>query len=528
MEPGVVCCACRSRCDIPLRLRRRRQFRRTTDTPASPPPDPKYSVGWHAINGIDAIPQSMVQLTREEMQNRMVVVDSDEDHASSVGRVACESYIQSGDCNNQAGKFYDNQADGTVRTVTGTSPFMKLISEHDSSGVRWAIDEMAGMENLSIAILTGATNSVPFWIGDDIPHLTIASASNYLGNSSWYDHDKMTPAGRAKIDKAVAEDRLIFVGGWDKDADGNYIRHEDSSSCKGDGIQDGCVWTPFEFAGYSAGGTSYSAPNFAAALASVLAIAPRTTPQNLARFGKACVRKSGEGIEKLLETSGGLGVADFACVGDVVTAVANLPSGGTTNVTINGQAVTLDGQSITLSFAEGTIAVSEGTDGFFFTPMRSGGGTGLFVTGYRAGDLFVLLAGGTRDDFFGFRGEHRHVRESSITAGHENLFLALAEQSSDGGRVITGARGRSLTVTARETVPLTGSTDLTLSVAADRFLGGEASIPLGTMELGESGWGSRLSLGTETAIDSATAFTTSVEVTDDGDHILMTGLRASF
>ena len=45
----------------------------------------------------------------------------------------------------------------------------------------------------------------------------------------------------------------------------------------------------------------------------------------------------------------------------------------------------------------------------------------------------------TRPDFFGFTGEHRHVRETGITAGHENLFVSLTQQQSDGGATITGA-----------------------------------------------------------------------------------------
>lgn len=43
------------------------------------------------------------------------------------------------------------------------------------------------------------------------------------------------------------------------------------------------------------------------------------------------------------------------------------------------------------------------------------------------------------------------VREAGVTAGHENLFLTLAEQRSDGGNSITEAVGRSLNVTAQKT-----------------------------------------------------------------------------
>ena len=133
-----------------------------------------------------------------------------------------------------------------------------------------------------------------------------------------------------------------------------------------------------------------------------------------------------------------------------------------------------------------------------------------------------------RDDFFGFRKEHRHVRQSGVTAGHENLFLAFTEQVSDGGSTITGATGQSLTVTAQKTVTMTENTALTMAATADRFLGGEASIPLGTMTLDEGAWHPRLSLATETEITPAVVFRTTAEVTDDEDYTLSAGLRLTF
>ena len=338
----------------------------------------------------------------------------------------------------------------------------------------------------------------------------------------------MPPERKVKIAAAIREHRLIYTAGWIKDADGNYVRHADSNSCKGDDIREGCVWTQFDF--HYGGGTSYSAPQFAAALASVLAIAPETTPQNLAKFGKACVKKSGEGIEELLRVSGGLGVADFACVGDVVTAMANLPTGGTTNVTVNGKPVTLSGREIVLSFADGMADVSgeEETGRFFFSTLPNGKESVLFIAGYRHGDLFALIGAGTREDFFGFTREHRRVLQSTLTAGHENLFLSLTEQRSDGGRVITAATGQSLTLTARETVSLTETTSLTVSATADRFLGGEASLPLGTMDLTAGTWQPRLSVAAQTEITPALSLTANAALTGEQDYSLTAGLRLIF
>ena len=152
---------------------------------------------------------------------------------------------------------------------------------------------------------------------------------------------------------AIAADKLLFVAGFDKDDKGNYIRHRQSTSCNifnSDNPGNGCVWAPYVFDTPIAvfEGTSYSSPNFSAALASVLAVFPDTSPQNLAAFGKSCAKKSGEGIEELLRVSGGLGVADFNCMGDVIEALANLPTGGSTDLSINGQTVTVGGRALSL------------------------------------------------------------------------------------------------------------------------------------------------------------------------------------
>ena len=104
----------------------------------------------------------------------------------------------------------------------------------------------------------------------------------------------------------------------------------------------------------------------------------------------------------------------------------------------------------------------------------------------------------------------------------------MTEQVSTGGRTITGAKGRSLTLTAKETVPLTDRTSLTVTASADRFLGGEASIPLGTVTLTGGDWQPRLSLATETAIVPGMSFMTRAGTTGEKDYSLGAGLRLTF
>ena len=124
------------------------------DPPVDPvdpvdPPTSAYSVGPHAINGIDRIPQSAVKLTREEMQPKFVIAEYEQRHAREVSQMACESYIQSGDCGSQAGIFRNQ--DGSVTTKTGTSPFTVVLDDpiHLDSE-QWVADQIAKMPEAKI------------------------------------------------------------------------------------------------------------------------------------------------------------------------------------------------------------------------------------------------------------------------------------------------------------------------------------------------------------------------------------------
>ena len=477
--------------------------------PVQTPPTP--NAGQFALNGIDQIPQSMLKLSKKEMQSKWVVAESDIEHAREVGKVACQSYaVDSAQCayTDHTGKHRDSNGTVTSRTG-GTTPFTMLLDENFAANNAvdnsWFKQEAVNMGAKIVNYSQGGRYAAFTAVGDGgppystLPYLIIHSAGNDHTNDSWYDIG--TPAEKAKIDAAVTADKLLFVAGWDKDAAGNYIRHSASSSCKATGnkLDSACLWAQYEFPGIG-NGTSYSAPQVSAALASVLAVFPDTTPQNLAKFGKACARRSGNGIETLLRVSGGIGVADFGCMGGVISALRNLPTGGTTNVSVNGQSVAVSGRNLSLGFAEGLSILTDGEDGSSFYPVRNGEKGILFVGQHRYGSLFASAAVGTRDDFFGFTEEHERVFESRVSAGGENLFVTLSEQYSSGGDVIDSARGRSLALVARERFSLTDETSLTVSARADRFLGGSADIPVGSVPLNRGGWEYGLSLASETAL----------------------------
>ena len=138
----------------------------------------------------------------------------------------------------------------------------------------------------------------------------------------------------------------MFAAGYKRAADGSYVRDPVSNGCGG--IDDGCLWAPMLVK--DCYGTSCATPNVTAALASVLSVFPDTTPQNLLKLTKACARKTGDGIEKLLRVSGGIGVADFTCLVEITAAARALPAGGSTTVTVDGSGVTVTERELSVRY----------------------------------------------------------------------------------------------------------------------------------------------------------------------------------
>ena len=188
------------------------------------------------------------------------------------------------------------------------------------------------------------------------PYLLVQGAGNDGSNYSWFLYDKLghiDDHGREQYTEAIAENRLLFVAGMNRDVNENYIRASGSSSCKD--VDDGCLWTNMSFfvSGVHQGtGTSLSTPNVAASLAAILSIFPDTSHQNLAKLARACAKKAGEGIDGpngLLATSGGFGVADFSCMDEITAASADLSGDETAILTVDGRRVVVSSRSITVT-----------------------------------------------------------------------------------------------------------------------------------------------------------------------------------
>ena len=256
---------------------------------------------------------------------------------------------------------------------------------------------MRSMGTAKIANYSADGSHAPSHIGDgNLPYLVVHSAGNGSGNLPWF-RDLLTPSDKGVVRKAIAAHKLLFVAGWDRTADGGYIRHTDSNSCRD--LDDGCLWSRLDFSevGSAVSGTSFAAPNFAAALASVLSVFPDTSHQDLAKFGKSCAKKTGEGIEKLLAESGGTGVADFGCMGDIIGALTNLPTGGTANVVIDGETVQMSGRRLSLSsyVSHATVLAGVPESGGSFTTVANGERGASIVGSYSAGAMFASVGSGS-------------------------------------------------------------------------------------------------------------------------------------
>ena len=346
------------------------------------------------------------------------------------------------------------------------------------------------------------------------------------------------------INAAIAAENVLYIAGhaprndpdhpFYPDTTGLYRRHPESTGCKG--ADAACLWAPYWqedpeglYTDYS--GTSGSAPHVAAAIASVLSVFPDTHYTDLSRFTKACARKSGDGIEELLQQSGGLGVADFTCMGEVVESLTQLPSGGSANLTINGNAVTMSGRQLVAEFPvssgvfspvvagyadKGRVMPTGGAvpakreNGFSLYPVFTDE-TSSFVGVHRVGKFFTSVGVGTREDFYGYRSGHDSVFEAGVSVGHENAFLRFSRMHSDGGKLISSAEGQSYGFTVQQQFRL-AEVPFIAAAHTDQFLGGKANIPSGSADLKEGGWNHRLNLSSAVALSDTAHLALSAEM----------------
>ena len=297
--------------------------------------------GEFPINGIDKIPLNLVKLTNKEMQELFVHVDIREEHIRATGETVCGSYItKSLACELRVNRTRVDRKDGSVTSGSGSVPFSELMDFDHGDNARmyseWLWPTLQEMKGVRVASHPLHPNSAPYFVGDgSYSYLIVAAAGNEGVDSIFDTRPLLRDRFESDVLRAARDHKLLFVAGYRYD-NGTYVRDTSSSGCKD---LDGCIWAPFSLP--SGGGTSNATPHLAAALASVLAVFPDTSYRNLAKFAKACAKKRGNGIEQLRRQSGGIGVADFFCMGVVTDALENLPAGGAADVAVDGRTVTV-------------------------------------------------------------------------------------------------------------------------------------------------------------------------------------------
>ena len=311
--------------------------------------------GHTMIAGIDRLPLDRVQLTNVETQQHFAIVDPLAWHARVVGITACDSYVTA----SEGCEHHENRAgvawhpEGDVERRNGLIPFTQILhlyrgGEYEDRE-QWTYAEIAALRDLKILNVSSEPNHKYF--GDaDTPYLMLRSVGNGQSNISWSDRLAEYDYLMDLFTRSIAANKVLFVGGHDRNAHGDYIRDSQSSSCRD--LDNGCLWAPYGFhpsVGYPGGGTSLSAPNVAASLASVLSVFPDTSHQDLAKLARACAKKRGEGIDGptgLLATSGGFGVADFSCMDEITAASEGLSGNDTATLDIDGRNVVVGSRSI--------------------------------------------------------------------------------------------------------------------------------------------------------------------------------------
>ena len=259
-------------------------------------------------------------------------------------------------------------------------------------------------------------------------------------------------------------------------------------------------------------GTSLSAPFVAAGLASVLAVFPETSGEELIRLAKACAVDE-PGLPN------GLGRFSLSCMDN--SDVFHLPRGTTVDEETM-QMVQARATSMVQAFAHtplpGDSQFTMDVEGVSLTRDMEGGfahrsGISLIpqyrgvegkddvrvnlfydydnqAPGLRVGTKEYFLAGSwtNQNSFFGY--DQYQTDSFNVAAGTNNLYLRMTTQHGehDGGGVVDEVEGSSIGATLTHTMA-TPIGAFTPFVHVDKFSGGKATTHSGgTMQLKGSEW----------------------------------------
>ena len=499
---------------------------------ASRIPSPTQRRGRLTLPGIERIPLSRISRTNAQMRGLWAATDhfssvnGSREHGRLVRRTACWSYIVECDDPEDRGSrpftyFQNYNRTGDYEEIDYADAGLAVGSRHANAWFKREIDN-AGIRLVSLSIRPEGQGLVGEY-GDNLNFLVVHSAGNERTDAFPVRPDNPLYGG---IKHAVDADKVVYVAGYTVDGRGDIVRHPHSSGC--DAVSDACVWVPFVTPGVGSG-TSFGSPRVAGALASVLAVFPNTTHQNLARMLKTSVRQ-------VATLPNGLGVVDFTRLttldasgewrlvdnsGEFNDAVAPLQLNHVTlpgNAEIKSKfAISPDGEAVTFgtvltgafgrtvpnglaeSHGPGVRVVAGVGEGLSFNFSQPNGD--LYAGGlyeHEASNLFASAGFGLRNDFFGL--DRRFNYESTLgyeaNLGHRDLFFRVSRQIAQGRKngLIKTAEGTAIGFTARRSFDLSKGVRVDAALNLDKFAGGEAQTVFGNVRMNESGWNRTLSV----------------------------------
>ena len=504
------------------------------------------------LPGIDNIPLARISRTNDEMRRMWAATDhyssvnGSREHGRLIRRTSCWSYIVECDDPEETKSrpftyFQNYKRTGDYEEIDYVDAGLASVPPHERANA-WFKREVdnTGIRLVSLSVLPDGHGLVGQY-GDALDFLVVHSAGNEKSSAFPVRPDDPLYGG---IRRATDADKVVYVAGYDVNTRGDIVRHPRSSGCES--VSSACVWVPFVTPGVGAG-TSFGAPRVAAALASVLAVFPNTTHQNLAKILKTSARQ-------VSTLPNGLGVVDFTRLttldangewrlvnnnGEFNEAVAPLQLNHVTlpgnaaiasNFAISpgGEAVTF-GAALKGAFGRTTPSV---VAGFHESEPRVAAGIGeglsfrlaqpdgdLYAGGvyeHEASNLFASAGFGIRNDFFGLDERHDYRRTLGYEAniGHRDLFFRVSRQVSKGREngLIKSAEGTAFGFTARRSFPFSEAVRIDTALNLDKFAGGEAKTVFGAVRMDDSGWNRTLSVHFVHRPSPHTMFTAGAEV----------------
>ncbi len=466
---------------------------------------------------------------KEVVKSKFAVVEytTDRDHGRAIQAGACAGYAPGG-CSVQV-------SGGSVTGVSNAPfTFIEPRNPNHDNGVFQEGELGARLrEHQDLKIASMSISGISPWLLSEMTREGVKAiwgagndsevnwrvANPFLWDREAHAHDPAWDGVLSgdKLLQQIANHDILIVAGYTKDGSGAFIPDSLTTQCEG--VDSGCLYAPFafEFEGQNGDsawdvGTSLSAPFVAAGLASVLAVFPETSGEELIRLAKACAvaepgLKNGLGRFSLScmdnsgvfhldkEEEGSVG-SMHARASQMVTSFSSTPLPGDSQFTME-----VEGVSLTRNM-EGSFAHRSGV---VHIPHHEEGDDALRVNlfydndnqaqGLRVGTEQYFLVGSwtNQGSFFGL--EQYKTESLNAAMGTDTLYLRMTKQHGRhlGGGVVDKVEGTSVGATLTHTVT-TPLGDLTPFLHVDKFTGGKANTSVGTMQLKESEWNAEFGL----------------------------------